>query len=499
MSAVSFRRVAFAYTGRVPILREVDHRFEAGFTALVGENGVGKTTLLSLISGALRPDEGEVRVEPEGALVVTCPQIVDVVDEAIASFASAWDRASVRLRGALALEEDDLARWDTLSPGERKRFQIGAALARRPDVLLLDEPTNHLDASARELLTRALARFRGVGVVVSHDRAFIEAIAERTAWLEGGRLRVFDGGYGAAEEVRALEDRSRRDARARARAEERKSARALDARRRKRAAAERDIGARKRMKSAQDSDGRSVNRKARAAKAEATLARSVASLASRHARAREALDGARVEERLGGEPFVDYQPSRKGRLATLALDALTIGDRVLADGPISVVVERETRARLSGDNGTGKTTLHTTLVAALPADTTLYVPQELDGGARRAALARVRDLPKDQRGRVLTILAALGSDPKRVLATEEPSPGEAKKLVIAEGLGTGATCLVLDEPTNHLDLPSIERLEAALSAYPGALVLVTHDAWFGARLTDEDWHLVGGCLSKRSG
>jgi hypothetical protein len=117
---------------------------------------------------------------------------------------------------------------------------------------------------------------------------------------------------------------------------------------------------------------------------------------------------------------------------------------------------------------------------------------ELTAGELRAALEAVRALPPEGRGRVLSLVAALGCDPARLLASAAPSPGEARKLVLALGLGGHAWAVLLDEPTNHLDLPSIERLEAALAAYPGALLMVTHDPRLAARCTRTTWRVAGG-------
>jgi len=100
------------------------------------------------------------------------------------------------------------------------------------------------------------------------------------------------------------------------------------------------------------------------------------------------------------------------------------------------------------------------------------------------------------KGRLLQIVAALGVPPERLMASEQPSPGEARKLTLAMGLSRQAWLLMLDEPTNHLDLPSIERLEAALTQYSSALLIVSHDDRFAGALTRESWRIESGKLVK---
>ncbi len=104
-------------------------------------------------------------------------------------------------------------------------------------------------------------------------------------------------------------------------------------------------------------------------------------------------------------------------------------------------------------------------------------------------LDAVRDLNPGERGSVLTLVAALGIDPDRLLESATPSPGEARKLAMAYGLGRQVWAMVFDEPTNHLDMPAIERLEEALVEYPGAMVIVTHDDALARRCTNVEWRL----------
>ncbi|HET8725082.1 MAG TPA: ABC transporter ATP-binding protein, partial [Anaeromyxobacteraceae bacterium] len=140
----------------------------------------------------------------------------------------------------------------------------------------------------------------------------------------------------------------------------------------------------------------------------------------------------------------------------------------------------------------------TTLIAALlaraslPPDRLLVLPQELPPGEGARLVDRLLATDPAARGRVLSAYAALGCDPSRLLGSRDPSPGEARKLRLAFGLGTHAWALVLDEPTNHLDLPGVERIERALSAYPGAILLVTHDDAFADRCTTSHWRVESG-------
>ena len=489
MPSIHLERVTFAHHDAFPVLDAVSAVFPHGWTGLVGENGAGKSTLLRLVAGELRPQEGRIRVEPDGATVVLCRQDMEAPGEDVRSLAAREDGPAWRLRGELGLDTADLERWDTLSPGERRRWQIGGALAREPRVLLLDEPTNHLDADGRARIVSALERFRGAGLLVSHDRALLETLTSRTARLHRGQLTLTSGDYGEARETWAAADVRAREVREQAKAEASRARRALVQARTARAAAEHALaGTRFDPK---DHDARSMGARNRRAAAEARLGADVRRLRTMVERASAAVPPAPAEAELGRSVFLGYAPAPRPVILTLDAPELRAGSTVLAR-EVHVVLRREDRVRLAGPNGAGKSTLLDQLLEANRgrAEQIFFLGQEVASEQARSILDRVHALPSETRGRTLSLVAALGTDPDRLLVSESPSPGEVRKLLLAEGLARRPWAVVLDEPTNHLDLPTVERLAAALREYPGALLVVTHDDALAEACTKTRWHLA---------
>ncbi|MDR2759405.1 MAG: ATP-binding cassette domain-containing protein [Spirochaetaceae bacterium] len=482
---LSFNSVEFSYPSSIyPVLKNINFELVPGWAGITGENGAGKTTLLLLAAGLLRPGAGNIRSPGD---VFYCPQRTDDIPESWEELFFAADNAAGRLLDRLGIGADWPYRWETLSHGERKRFQLAAALWRNPALLAVDEPTNHLDAEAAALVREALAAYRGIGLLVSHDRTLLDSLCGNCLFLREGAVTLRPGGVsrGLAEEER--ERTEQRGLRKKLSGEEdRLREEAL--RRRRMVEGSRNRLSKQRL-DPKDRDGRGKINLARLSGKDAAGANLYKRMKNRAKKAGEALEGAFPQgdtprERKQGITL-QGQPAGADRLFFLGPGSIPLGEGRSLSFP-ELVITPEDRIALTGPNGSGKTTL---LRHILPRISTsvFYVPQEIGPDESRNILEAVLQEEEKFRGEILSRFSRLGSDPQVLFRSALPSPGEIRKLMIARGIFYEPSLVVMDEPTNHLDLVSIGLLEAALTGYSGALLLVSHDGLFLSRLTGRNW------------
>ena len=483
-----------------PLFDGVSFKVERGDRiALSGPNGAGKTTLLRMLTGEVRPDAGELAFR-KGTRVVLHDQrpprdqhvkLSDYVlsaatdlleaerelaglEQAMAGGAHdsstldayaraqgrlehaggyAWrERANAVVRG-LGFVDADLDRsLDTFSGGELTRASLARVLAANPDLLLLDEPTNHLDVARIEWLERELSSLGAAVVLVAHDRWFLEAVTNATLELEQGRATFFPGPWHAWREEKA-----------------RRAFHALKT-------AERisdDIERLERFVA------RFRYKKSKAKQAQAKLTQISRLDKERSQASSEHALLTRRSRRLGFE-FIN--PPRTGRVVVeLEDETVGVNGLVLLEH-VSFALERGEHVGLIGPNGSGKTTLLEAIVSGRfktgHGVKIGYFSQhgtELD--ERGSALDCVLRMTKLNRPEAQSLLGRFlfSGWETHEKAVSSLSGGERRRLGLAVLVASGANFLVLDEPTNHLDLASREALEAALEAFPGTLLLVSHD------------------------
>jgi ATP-binding cassette, subfamily F, member 3 len=371
----------------------------------------------------------------------------------------AWrDRAAASVRG-LGFAEDDLDRpLGSFSGGELTRASLARALAGSPDLLLLDEPTNHLDVQNLEWLERELETLDAAVILVAHDRWFLEAVTTSVLELSPGGAHYFAGPWHEWRQEKAAR------AAAAGKAADRVSV---------------DIARLERFVE------RFRYKKSKAKQAQAKLTQ-IARLEKERSAARQEKESLTKRQRTLGFEFID--PPRTGRIVVEGDDiSLSAGDKHLLEGA-TLVLERGEKVGLVGPNGSGKTTLLAAILDGHPLDAgritlghgvvpgyfsqhALELPKTgsvLDATAAATGLSRPR--AQTLLGRFL--FSGWDTHERSVTAL---SGGERRRLALALLVASGSNLLVLDEPTNHLDVESREALEAALEAFPGTILLVSHD------------------------
>ena len=499
MPLVVLDQISHAY-GHLPLLDKAALQVEPGERiAIIGRNGTGKSTLMQIIGGEMKPDAGTVWTQP-GARVARLVQdvplsankpVFDVIADGLGDLgalianyhhaavevATDYSEEAMTRLGNYQHELEERDGWsleqrveliitklglpseaivDTLSGGWKRRVLLARALVSQPDVLLLDEPTNHLDIEAIEWLETFLMEYAGAVIFVTHDRTFLEKVASRIVEIDRGMLTSWPGNYATFERKK----------------EEWLANEELQNAKFDKKMAQEEVWLRRGVKARRTRDEGRV--------------KALMAMRAERAERRALMGNVRMQ--------VDQaDPSGKMVFEAKGLSHAFGAAPVVKD--LSLRVMRGDRIGLIGPNGAGKTTLLRLLLGEMPAQT---------GEVRRGANVQVAyyDQQREQLDPDRTVVDTVGDGADTVTVNGVPkhvhgyladflfsperarspvralSGGERNRLLLARLFTRPANVLVLDEPTNDLDLETLELLEAQLVEWPGTLLLVSHDRRF---------------------
>lgn len=494
MALITLQDAQLAY-GHVALLDHTDFALESQErVGLIGRNGTGKSSLLKILAGLEKPDDGSLQVQT-GLRVAYVPQEPDldpsasVFESASLGLAEARRARDLYLSGSEGLDLDmlqgkiealDAWNWEQrveetlqrlhldgthrvgqLSGGNRKRVALAQALVSRPEVLLLDEPTNHLDMDSITWLEDLLLEYRGSVVTISHDRAFLDRVVTRMVELDRGRLLSYPGNFAQYQALK--EEQLTQEAVINARADK--------------LLAQEEVWIRKGVE-------------ARRTRAQGRITR-LERLREQRAQRRDALGRVRLEVASGGASGKIVAELDRVSKAFPTAD----GGRRTVVRDFSATILRGDKVGLIGPNGAGKTTLLKMILGELPPDSgtvrqgsqisVAYFDQLRDQVNLDATLEDFISPGSEwieignRRTHVKSYLNDFLFSPARANAPVRTlSGGERNRLLLARLFARPANVLVLDEPTNDLDIDTLELLEDLLQQYEGTVFLVSHDRRF---------------------
>ena len=481
---LSIKNVHFKYKNSViSIFENLTLEFEQGWSSIVGSNGSGKSTLLKLISKELKVDEGSITGND---LTHYCLQSTEEIPQNLEDFMMTYTSKAFKIRDSLNISDEWLYQWDTLSFGEKKRMQIALAIFEEPDVLLVDEPTNHLDTKSKTIVLNALKNFKGIGILVSHDRELLDALSQATIILKNKQIYLFKTSFSKSmdeyltnmEFVGKTQDKQN--------IQLKKLKKSIQSQHEKVSQSKKRMS--KKHLEKNDKNSKTKIDLARFTGKDKNDGRELSKLKSKQTK----LISSAVKTEKVFELGIEFQSTNSKNIFPIVIknNILKLGDtkKLFYE---SYSINKYDKIGIIGENGAGKSTFVNHLLSSADLKNEyLYIPQEITQKESKDIFDSINNLTNDLKGEIYTIVRKLASDPIKLQDSLIPSPGEVRKLMIAQGLLQNPSLIILDEPTNHMDLDSIVSLEIALKEYNGALLIISHDKAFLESVVSDTWEFI---------